>query len=45
MGKKDNKYQNKLRPYISRDDKMMLREKKETNKRYRRVSDYHVDAL
>lgn len=33
----------KLRPYVSRDDRAMLREKQIDYKK-RRVSDYHIDA-
>lgn len=40
---KENKKTTKLKVYISRDDREMLREKKDY-KKDRRVSDYHIDA-
>jgi len=41
--KKETKKVTKLKVYISRDDREMLREKRDYKKN-RRVSDYHIEA-
>jgi len=35
----------KIKPYISPEDKEMLREKSFSYKKKRRISDYHIDAV
>ncbi|MCQ2794205.1 MAG: hypothetical protein MJ207_02445 [Bacilli bacterium] len=44
MNEVKNNPPKKIRPYLSRDDRAMLREKQIDYKKKRRVSDYHIDA-